>query len=62
MKKSGIRNNISHDLARIRIDSYNSLSVEEILTFHKVIILINSAVKMKNVARFQTNQWNKYRE
>ena len=34
---------------RIRIDSYNSLSLEKPLTFHNVIILIKSVVnKNKN--------------
>ena len=48
MKKSGITS-INHNFARIRIDSYNSLPTEKILTFHKVIILITSVVnKNKN--------------
>ena len=35
--------------AKIRIDSYNSLPVEKLLTFHNVIILIKSVVnKNKN--------------
>ena len=48
-KKSGIAKSISHNFARIRIDSYNSLPFEKILTFHNIIILIKSAVnKDKN--------------
>ena len=40
---------INHSFARIRIDSYNSLPIEKILTFHNVIILINWVVnKNKN--------------
>ena len=44
-EKSGIINNFGE----IRIDSYNSLPIEKILTFHNVIILIKSVVnKNKN--------------
>ena len=39
-KKSGITESINHNFARIRIDSYNNLPIEKILTFHNVIILI----------------------
>ena len=42
-EKSGITDSISDNCAGIRIDSYNSLSIENILTFH-VIILIKSVV------------------
>ena len=40
MKKSGI----NHNFGKIRIDLYNSLSIEKIMTFHNVIILIKSVV------------------
>ena len=40
-EKSGITDS-NHNFAIIRIDSYNSLSVEKLLTFHNVIILIKS--------------------
>ena len=33
-----------HNFGRIRIDSYNSLPLKKILTFHNVIILIKSVV------------------
>ena len=47
-KKSGITNSINYKFGKIKIDSYNSLSIKEILTFH-VIILIKSVVnKNKN--------------
>ena len=47
--KSGITNSINHNFSRIRIDSYNYLPIEKILTFYNVIILINSVVnKNKN--------------
>ena len=40
---------VNHNFRRIRIDSYNSLSIEKILTFRNVIILIKSVVdKNKN--------------
>ena len=48
-KKSGIGDSINHNFARIRIDSYNSLPTEKILTFHNVITPIKLVVnKNKN--------------
>ena len=48
-EKSSITDSINHNFARIRIDSYNSLPIEKMLTFHNVIILIKSvANKYKN--------------
>ena len=43
-KKSGITDNINHNFARIRIDSYNHLPIEKTLTYHNVIILIKSVI------------------
>ena len=43
-KKSGITDSINHNFARIRIDSYNSLTIEKILIFQNVIMLIQSVV------------------
>ena len=40
-EESGITDLISHNFARIRIDSYNSLPKEKTFTFHNVIIFIN---------------------
>ena len=37
-KKSGIADSINHKFARIRIDSYNSLPIKRILTFHVCIL------------------------
>ena len=48
-EKSGISESINSNFRRIRIDSYNSLPIEKILTFHNVIILIKPLVnKDKN--------------
>ena len=48
-KKSGITDSINHSFSRIRIDSYDSLPIEKILTFHDMIILIKSVInKYKN--------------
>ena len=48
-EKSGIADSINHNFREIRIDSYNSLPIEKILTSHNVIILIKSVVnKNKN--------------
>ena len=48
-EKSGITNSINPNFGKIRVDSYNSLPTEKILTFHYVIILVKSVVnKNKN--------------
>ena len=39
-EKSGITDSINQNFGKIRIDSYNSLPIEKMLTFHGVIILI----------------------
>ena len=51
---NGITNSIDQNFGRIRIDSYNSLTIQKILTFHKVIILIKSAVN-KNKNKYHYN-------
>ena len=38
--KSNYKYSINHNFSRIRIDSYNSLPLEEILTFQNVVIVI----------------------
>ena len=43
-EESGITDSINHNFGEIKIDSYNSLPIEKILTFHNVIILIKSVV------------------
>ena len=43
-EKGGITDSINHNFARIKTDSYDSLPIEKILTFHNVIILIKSVV------------------
>ena len=45
MKKSCIIESINHNFALMRIDSYNPLPIEKILTFHNVLILIKSIMK-----------------
>ena len=48
-EKSGITDSIIHSFSRIRTDSYDSLPIEKILTFHDMIILIKSVInKYKN--------------
>ena len=48
-QKSGITDSINHSFGKIRIESYNSLPIEKIFTFHDVITLIKSVVnKNKN--------------
>ena len=47
--KSGITYIFSHDLTKIKVDSYDSLPIENILTLHNVVILIKSVLnKDKN--------------
>ena len=41
-QKIGITYVFSHNYARIKIDSYDSLSLEKALTLHNVLILIKS--------------------
>ena len=48
MKKNGIAGSINHNFARIRIDSYNSLPIEKILTFHAIILIKAVVSKNKN--------------
>ena len=48
-KKSVITNSINHYFAGLRVDLYDLLPIEKILTFHNVIILIKSVIsKYKN--------------
>ena len=48
-EKSSITDSINHNFGEIRIDSYNSLPIEKVLTFHNAVILIKSVVnKNKN--------------
>ena len=41
-EESGITDSINYNFANIRINLNNSLPIEEILTFHNVILLIKS--------------------
>ena len=43
-EKCDITNSINHNFARISINSYNSLPIEKILTFHNFTMLIKSVV------------------
>ena len=43
--KSDITYTVSHNYATIKVDSCVSLPLEKIMTFHNVIILINSVLK-----------------
>ena len=53
--KSDITYIFSHYFAKIKIDSYDSLPIEKILTLHNVIILIKSVLsKDKNHYYYKT--------
>ena len=54
MKKSGVLDIINHNFARIRIDSYNSLSIENILTSHVIIHYLLIRVKMNTTIIYFT--------
>ena len=43
--KSGIKYFVSHNNERIKVEWYNSLSVEATLAFHNAMILIKSVIK-----------------
>ena len=53
-KKSVITNSVNHNFGKIRIDSYNYLRIKKTLTFHYVIILIESVVN-KNKNKYYYN-------
>ena len=53
-EKSGITDSINHNFGKIRIVSYNSLPIQKILTFHNVIILIQSVLN-KNETQYYYN-------
>ena len=40
--RKGITDLISHNYAKIKVDSYNSVPLEKTMTFHNVVILIKS--------------------
>ena len=44
IEKTGIRDSINHNFARMRVDSYNYLCIKKVLTVHDVIILIKSVL------------------
>ena len=43
-KTSGITNSINYNFEKIKIDSYNSLPIKKMLTFHNVMTLFKSVV------------------
>ena len=43
-EKRRIKNSIDYNFGKIKIDSYNSLPIKNILIFHNVIMLIKSVV------------------
>ena len=53
-RNSGITNSINHNFGKIRIDSYNSLPIKKMLTFHSLIILNKSALN-KNENEYYYN-------
>ena len=46
-KKSNITISIKHNFGMARIDSYNSLPIKKLLSFHNVMVLIKSVVNKK---------------
>ena len=48
-ENSCITDSINYNFGKIRINSYNSLSIEKALTFHNVIILIKSVFNKNKI-------------
>ena len=57
-EKGSITDNINYNFAKIRIDLYDSLPIEKVLTFHNVITLIK-AVADKNKNEYYYNIFSK---
>ena len=53
-KKSGATNSIKHNFRKITLDSYNSLPIEKMLTFHNIKTLIKSVFN-KNKNKYYYN-------
>ena len=54
-ERSGITNSINHNFARIRIDSYNSLLIDKILTFIMLQYLLSQLlirIKMSSTIKY----------
>ena len=49
-----VLDNINHNFARIKIDSYDFLPVEKIFSFHNIIIFIKTVVN-KNINNYYYN-------
>ena len=63
LKKKGIANSINHNFAKLRTDSYNSLHIKRILTFHNVMLLFKSVfnTNKNNFTKiYDTNKINQY--
>ena len=62
-EKSSITDRINYNFAIIRIDSYNSLTIEKILTFRNVMILIKSVInENKNKYYYIFSQKGSYKD
>ena len=59
MKKRGIKDSITHNFRRIRIESYNSLPIPKISTFRNVIIILIKLVVNKNKNDYYYNMFLK---
>ena len=52
MDKLDVADKLDRNFARIRIDSYSSLPIEKVLTFHNLIILIKSVVNEQKINHY----------
>ena len=52
MKKRDNTDIMSDNFAKVRIDSFNSLAIENTLTFDNVIILIKSVASKNQISRY----------
>ena len=46
-QKSGITDSTDNNFGEVKIDSYNSLPIEKIVTFHNVIIISHLLIRIK---------------
>ena len=52
MDKLDVADKLDRNFARIRIDSYSSLPIEKVLTFHNLIILIKSVANEQKINHY----------
>ena len=62
MDKLDVADKLDRNFARIRIDSYSSLPIEKVLTFHNLIILIKSVVNEQKINHYYFKKKGLYKD